>query len=86
MGSQTGVEMRNVAHTITQVRTGTPQPVVDKLAATIVEIYSDPAAAERVRKLAFEPSVQLQPEAIKTFQRADDHAREISRTAKLPAP
>ena len=86
MSSQTGVEMRNVAHTITQVRTGTPQPVVDKLAAIIAEVYSDPAAAERVRKLAFEPGVQLQPEAINIFQRAYDHARDIARAAKLPAP
>ena len=86
MGSQTGVEMRNVAHTITQVRTGTPQPMVDKLAATIAEIYSDPVAADRVRKLAFEPSIQLQTEATRTVQRAYEHAREIARVAKLPVP
>jgi tripartite-type tricarboxylate transporter receptor subunit TctC len=84
--AQTGVNLSSLSYLAIQVRTGTPQSVIDRIGAMVKEVYADPAVAEQVRKLAFEPNVLTQQEAARVFTRSFAQAREIARIAKLPAP
>ena len=83
---ETGIEMSNTSYLGTQVRAGTPQPVVDKLSGTLKEIFADPAIKGKYENAGFSVGLQGPAEASTTFARAYGHAREVARAAGLPRP
>jgi tripartite-type tricarboxylate transporter receptor subunit TctC len=52
------------------VRAGTPQPIIDKLAAAAAKAVRDPGVKETLAKQGFEPLV-MTPAEFDAFYRAD---------------
>ncbi len=50
---------------------GTPQPVIDKLAADIDAAVADPAVSAKLRELGFEPVTDSNPKTFQDFLRAE---------------
>lgn len=83
LGAATGTELVSGAYLTFQARSGTPQPVLDKLAAAIEEIISTPEVGERIRKAGFEPLSMPQSQTQAMMLREYRHAREIGKAVGI---
>src|SRR5262249_38247464 len=86
VGAETGQDVLDATYTLTQVRAGTPQPIIDKLAATTSDISADPAVQAKVRKLGFEPRTLPNDETNKIMNGEFNRARDIAKMAGLAPP
>jgi tripartite-type tricarboxylate transporter receptor subunit TctC len=84
-GSSQGSDIVNVTYLTYQTRSGTPAPILAKLASAIADIVATPEVRDRIKKAGFEPLSLPQDQAQKMMTREFAHARDLAKTVGLQA-